>query len=347
MRRNIRQSYCFDSAPTTRSTPVSNSAKKGLAFLVLALCLVSIETRSSAASINLSYSSEVGSGAPVWVAKELGLFEKYGNQVRMILIQGAASSVAALINGDVSVARFSPLLAIANNMKGMDLVMIMRFDDYVNNAIYGRKGITNIKQIQSLAMSRFGSSADFIGRLLLQRSGLRPDVDVSFLQFGNQTSRLLAIEYGRADAAIVTPPVNVLARKKGFPLLLDAEPLKIPYTSSVLVMRKSYIEKNRSVALNIVKAVIEGIHYYQTHKEESLKIMAKYLRIQDREVLEENFRAYDFSMHPYVSDAVLDLPLQELSRTDPAVLKADRAKFVDDSIVKELETSGFIDRLGR
>ncbi len=113
-------------------------------------------------------------------------------------------------------------------MKGMDFTITMSFNQFIANSVFGKKGVADVKQIKSLAIGRYGSSSDFMGRFLLQREGLKPESEVALLQFGNQTSRLLAVEAGRADAAIVTPPITLMARKKGFPLLIDASRLKIP-----------------------------------------------------------------------------------------------------------------------
>ena len=184
-----------------------------------------------------------------------------------------------------------------------------------------------------------------MARYLLQREGLKPESDVALLQLGVQSSRILALEAGRADSAIVTPPITLMARKKGFPLLIDASRLRVPYTSAVIVTRKSFIQAQRPVAVNFMKGLIEAIAYYKTHKEESFKVMSKYLRIQDREVLEENFRAYDHSLRPYAHQELLNLPIQEVGKSDPNVLKADPSQFVDHSILKELESTGFIERV--
>jgi NitT/TauT family transport system substrate-binding protein len=313
---------------------------------LIAVFLFFAATKPAGADIiNFSTASDSGNTAPLWIAADLGFFEKYGNTVRLIFIQGATISISALLNNDVQMAQFSPMLAIANNIKGIDFTITMSFNQFMDNSVYGKKGIANVKQIKSLAIGRYGSSSDFMGRFLLQREGLKPESEVALLQFGNQTSRLLAVEAGRADAAIVTPPITLMARKKGFPLLIDASRLKIPYTSAVVVTRRSFIQANRPVAVNFMKGLIEGICYYKTHKEQSFRVMSKYMRIQDREVLEENFRAYDHSLRPYATDAELEIPIQEVSKSEPKAVKANPAQFVDHSILRELETTGFIDRV--
>jgi ABC-type nitrate/sulfonate/bicarbonate transport system substrate-binding protein len=315
-----------------------------LLSLFLFLVLTAGHSAHSAV-INFSTASDSGNTAPLWVAADLGFFEKYGNTVRLIFIPGASVSIAALVNSDVQMAQLSPMLAIANNVKGIDLAITMSLNQFMDNNVFGKKGLTSIKQVKSLAIGRFGSSSDFMARYLLQREGLKAESDVALLQLGVQSSRILAMEAGRADSAIVTPPITLMARKKGFPLLIDASRLRVPYTSAVIVTRKSFVQAQRPVAVNFMKGLIEAIAYYKTHKEESFKVMSKYLRIQDREVLEENFRAYDHSLRPYATQELLNLPIQEVGKSDPNVLKADPSQFVDHSILKELESTGFIERV--
>ena len=298
-----------------------------------------------AAQINVVWTSEVGLFAPLWVTKEAKLFEKYGNQVQLIFIQGATSAAAAVISGDAQVGMFSPQVVITSAMKGLDLVMLGRLGNTMDNRIFGKRGISDIKQIKSLAISRYASNADFAGRFLLERLGLKPDADVAFLQFGNQSNRLAAIETGRADAAIVTPPLTLQARKMGFPLLVDAAKLGIPYSSLMFVVRKSYLAKNRDDVRNFIKAMIEGIHHYKANKEHSLKVLSKYMKVSDREVLEENFREYDFPLKPYPAKEYFELPIQEVGKKDPKVLRENPERFTDPSLIRELDASGFIDKL--
>lgn len=312
-----------------------------LSLLVFAL----LPSPLPAAQMNIVWTSEVGLFAPLWVTKEAKLFEKYGNQAQLIFIQGASSAAAAVISGDAQVGAFSPQVVVTSSMQGLDLVMVARLGNSMDNRIFGRRGITNIKQIKSLAISRFASNADFAGRYLVERAGLKPDTDVAFLQFGNQSNRIAAIETGRADAAIITPPMTLQARKMGFPLLIDAAKLEIPYSSLFMVLRKSSLAKNREDARNFLKALIEGVHYYLANKEFSLKVLAKYMKVSDREVLEENFREYDFPLKPYPAKEYFALPIQEVGRKDPRVLKEGSERFADSSLIKELDDSGFIDKL--
>src|SRR5882724_10246142 len=300
---------------------------------------------ATAANINVVWSSEVGQFAPLWVTKEAKLFEKYGNQVQLIFIQGASSAAAALSSGDAQVGMFSPQVVVST--PALDLVMFGRLGNTMDNRIYARKGIKNLKEVKRLAISRFGSNADFAARYLLQREGLRPDTDVALLQVGNQANRIAAVETNNADAAMLTPPMTLQARKLGMTLIADASKLGIPYSSLFFVSRRPYLTKTRAELVNFTKAMIEGVAVYKSNKEFAMKVLAKYMKVQDREVLEENFREYDFPLKPYPSREYFELPIQEVGKKDPKVLKENPERYADMSLVKEIESSGFIDKLSQ
>ncbi|HEY7217132.1 MAG TPA: ABC transporter substrate-binding protein [Candidatus Binatia bacterium] len=299
----------------------------------------------SAANINVVWTSEVGQFAPLWVTKEAKLFEKYGNSVQLIFIQGATSAAAALSSDDAQVGMFSPQVVIST--PALELVMFGRLGNTMDNRIFARKSIKSLKEVKRIAISRFGSNADFAARYLLQREGLRPDIDVALLQVGNQSNRITAVETNNADAAMLTPPMTLMARKLGMTLLVDASKLNIPYSSLFFVSRRPYLTKSRADLVNFTKAMIEGVALYKSNKEFALKVLAKYMHVQDREVLEENFREYDFPLKPYPSKEYFELPIQEVGKKDPKVLKENPDRFVDMSIVKEIDGSGFIDKVAQ
>jgi NitT/TauT family transport system substrate-binding protein len=315
-------------------------------FLIWLATLLCFQTApASAASINVVWTSEVGQFAPLWVTKEAKLFEKYGNNVQLIFIQGASSAAAALSSDDAQVGMFSPQVVIST--PALDLVMFGRLGNTMDNRIFGRRGIKSIKEVKRVAISRFGSNADFAARFLLQREGMRPDVDVALLQVGNQSNRIAATETNNADAAMLTPPMTLQARKLGMPLLVDASKLNIPYSSLFFVSRRPYLTKNRADMVNFTKAMIEGVHLYKSNKEFAMKVLSKYMKVQDREVLEENFKEYDFPIRPYPAKEYFELPIQEVGKKEPRVLKENPERFADMSLVKELDSSGFIDKLSQ
>ena len=162
-----------------------------------------------------------------------------------------------------------------------------------------------------------------------------------YCKSATKSNRIAAVETNNADAAMLTPPMTLQARKLGMTLLLDASKLNIPYSSLLFVARKPYLSKMRAELVNFTKAMIEGVALYKSNKEFAMKVLSKYMKVQDREVLEENFREYDFPLKPYPSREYFDLPIQEVGKKDPKVLKENPERYTDLSLVKELESSGF------
>src|SRR5438445_12753745 len=101
---------------------------KYTAILMFSWILMGAPISTFAALINFSTASDAGNTAPLWVAKDAGFFEKYGNSTQLIFIPGASVSISAILNNDAQMAQYSPMLSIANNAKGMDLVIIIIFN---------------------------------------------------------------------------------------------------------------------------------------------------------------------------------------------------------------------------
>jgi nucleoid-associated protein YgaU len=101
-------------------------------------------------------------------------------------------------------------------------------------------------------------------------------------------------------------------------------------------------------ARDFMRAYIEGIHYAKTHRKETLDILAKYLRTDDREVLEDTYESIVIALipeKPYPTQKGVQIILRELGAKDPVARSAKPEQFLDLTVLKELDSSGFIDRV--
>jgi len=92
------------------------------------------------------------------------------------------------------------------------------------------------------------------------------------------------------------------------------------------------------------KGVIEGIHRVKTDREFAIKILGKMLRSSDREILEETYRVFSalYERTPYPTLEGLQPILDEIAGQVPKAKNYKPEDFVDNSIVRQLEQSGFI-----
>ena len=99
----------------------------------------------------------------------------------------------------------------------------------------------------------------------------------------------------------------------------------------------------------MIKAYVEGIKIYKTDREFVLKVRAKYTRRSDMDELQEDWRTYVnvVPKAPYPAIDGIKNMLNELSNRLPEARNVHIGKFLDDSFVRELELSGFINNLYR
>ena len=300
--------------------------------------------------IRIAYTGISGAQIPVWVAYEQGFFRKYGLDVQLIFVEGGSLGVQTLVSGDVTAASVAGASVIQSNLQNSGLVMIAGFLNTMDYQFIVSKEITNPELLKgkTLAVSRFGSSSDFATRYTLERYGLTPEKDVAIVQIGSQPARFAALETGKIHGAMVSIPLTAKARKMGLNALADLQMLGLEYQHTGLAVTQSLIKSKPELVRNITKAFVEAIHYFKTHRKESLAVLQKYLKTDDAEALEETYEAIAMTLiprKPYPTLKGIQIMLREMGAKDPKAAAARPEQFVDLTFIEELDKSGFVDRL--
>jgi len=168
------------------------------------------------------------------------------------------------------------------------------------------------------------------------------------LQLGNQPAQLAALEAGKVQGAMLSMPTSVRAKKLGFPMLADLQMLGLEYQHTSIATLRALLKSKPELARDFMRAYVEGIHYAKTHRRESMEVLAKYLRTDEKEVLDETYESIIQTLvpeKPYPTLKGIQIILRELGAKDPAARSAKPEQFVDTTILKELDSSGFIDKL--
>ena len=301
--------------------------------------------------MNIGYSAQAGAFAPIWITKEAGLFRKNGLDVNLIFIPGGPTAAASMIAGEVQAVAMAGPAVVASNLAGTDLVMIAGMVNTFAFQIITVKGITSPQQLKGkrVGVNRFGTAPDIAARFALRRMGISPS-EVTILQLGEQSTRLLAMKAGQLDAAVVLPPITTMAQREGMNVLMDMSELGAEFQITGLASSQGFINKNRAAAMKLMRSFVEGIHFYKTRKKESMAIIARYMRTNDMEAVEATWDYFANKIvprKPYPTaqgiKALLDLAAKE--RPDAAKVAPER--IMNISLLKELDDSGFIDRLYR
>jgi NitT/TauT family transport system substrate-binding protein len=298
----------------------------------------------------IAYSSVSANMAPLWITQERGFFRKYGLDVQLVFIESGSTTVQSLISKEVAFAQMAGAGVLQSRLRGSDVVLIAGFLNTMDYQLMVDKSITRPYQLKgkTMAVSRFGSSSDFATRYALDKFGLVPDRDVTILEIGSQPARFAALESGKIQAAMVAIPLTRRAKTLGFHTLADLQMLGLEYQHTGLATTEALIRARPDLVRNVMKAYVEGIHYYKTRRAGSLGILAKYLKTPNIEVLteiHENLGLKLTPQKPYPTLRGIEIMLRELAARDPKARGARPDEFVNLAFIKELDNSGFIDRL--
>ena len=300
--------------------------------------------------INVAFSSISGNMAPLWVTQDKGFFRKNGLEVQVILIESGTTTAQALVAGDISFATLAGPAVIQSSLRGADTVMIAGIVNTLTFQLFTEKGITRPDQFKgkSVGVTRYGSATDFAMRYALDKYGLDANKEVAILQLGNVPALLAAMEAGKIQGAMLSAPTSLRAKKMGYPMLADLQMLGLEYQHTSVATSRALIKSKPDLVRDFMRAYVEGIHYAKTHRKESLEVLAKYLRTDDKEVLDDTYESIVQTLvpeKPYPTQKGVQIILREFGAKDPAARAARPEQFIDVSILKELDGSGFIDRL--
>ena len=315
-----------------------------------------LDTSPSAAAdkalrkVNVAHSSISGNMAPLWVTQEKGFFRKYGLDVHMALIETEKAAATALTAGDISFAQVGGPAVIQSRLRGADTVVVAGVINTLTFQLFTDKAISRPDQFKGkvLGVTRFGSTTDFALRYALEKYRLDAAKDLTLLELGNAPALLAAMEAGRIQGAMLSAPSSLKAKKLGFPMLADLQMLGLEFQHTGIATARATINSRPDLVREFIRAYIEGIHYAKTHRKDTMEVLAKYMPTAAQDMLEDIYDSIVLSLipeKPYPSLKGVQIILRELGLKDTVARSARPEQFVDLSIVKEFDKSGFIDAL--
>jgi NitT/TauT family transport system substrate-binding protein len=313
------------------------------------LSLISSTGDAFGASIHVAYSAISGAMAPLWVAQDADYFRREGLETKLLYIGGGSLLIQSMLGGDVQLA-FGPSVPVVNaSLRGADLVLIANTGNAMVFSIMSRPEIKNPLDLKGkkVGVTRLGGSTDLALDFALERWGLQRGRDVAVLQTGGMPESQAGVSSGALAAAVLSSPSNFRAKKLGLYELADVGQLGIVFPNTPLSTRKSYIRSNRETVVKFLRGFSHGLHRLRTDKEFSTKVLAKYTRVGDAEILAELYQVYGVRHTgdpiPYVRSEGVDRILKSIESKDAREAKA--ADFIDNGLLKEIEQSGFFGKL--
>jgi ABC-type nitrate/sulfonate/bicarbonate transport system substrate-binding protein len=316
----------------------------------VALFFAAVPPFAAAQKINTSYISITpGSSSVIWVAKETRLFEKHGLDATVIFISGSVRGIQAILAGEIPIgegggpgltsARLAggDVVAIAGNVNVLPYYLVSHPSIKKAEDLKGKLGGTHIA----------GTTAEFAVKMGLKKIGLEPAKDVNLRVIGGAIDRMIALQKGIVQFTVVTEAGKAMAEKLGYPTVVDMAALEIPFPQNGVYTSTKLIRDNPDMVRRYMRAYTEAIHFFKTRKEDTIKIMSKYSRLDDRKLLDQSWdwHAKFIPEAPYAPVEGYQLILQDMAATNPKAAQANAKELVDARFIKELEDSGFIKNL--
>jgi ABC-type nitrate/sulfonate/bicarbonate transport system substrate-binding protein len=302
--------------------------------------------------IRVGLSSVSSIHGAMWVTEEKGIFKKHGIEGEVIVIGGGSSrGMSALIAGDIQFVCVSGDAVVNADLRGADAIMVASVMNKGIQRIMARPELKSPTDLRGkrVGVTRLGAASHLALGLMLKMWGISPS-DVHIMQVGSSPAMIASLDKGGIDAAVLSIPSVFVAEERGYRVLGDLADMDIYYLYQILASTRSYLRANRDRASRFIKAFVEGIAFFKKSKTESLEVLRKKLRI-DPQGEKYLAKSYDllastyYDRAPYPSIQGVETVLDFVAKDNPKAKGADPKSFVDGSILKELDTSGFINAL--
>ena len=284
-----------------------------------------------------------------YLAQETGLWKKHGVDVKLLSFESGSSLAQVARSGEIKIAINSGPTTVASRAQGADAIIIASAVNTLPYSLVTAKGISNWDQLKGkkVGVSRFGSGTDTAIRLVCKKFGLDPAKDLIILQGGTQPTRLQALTAGALDATLLSPPLDFVAKKQGWFILVNIAQLGIPYPQLVIETTDRLNRENPKLVKGFLKGFVEAIYYGARYKDETKKVIKKNLKISDPEILDATYESFikvtDYSAEPNLEG--IRNAIDEVALRVPAVKTKKPQEFIDLRFLKELQSEKFFKRL--
>lgn len=315
----------------------------------IAVILLVLPTAAAAQErFMMGYAGFAGFQVSMWAAKDLGLLKKYGIDGETVLVPGTARQIQALVGDSIQFAHVDAAGHIRAVMRGADIVMV---GGSLNKFPFSFVSVKEIRQPADLIGKKIGivgfGGANDLAVTLLLREWKIPREKVTVLQAGGGATRLVALSTKALDATVLSHPELGEALRMGMNELGNLSEFKsAEYPMSAVAVRRSFLAQNRNAVKRFMMAYAEATYQFMTDQEKGISVLRRRLKQDNVKALEETYKFFapQFSFPIRVSPAGMHNTIELIAKENPK-LDPKLERYVDESVLDELEKEGFFKKL--
>jgi len=314
----------------------------------MVLVFLSVPMSAPAQQHMIGYAGFAGFQASMWAVKDLGLLKKYNIDGEVVMIPGTARQIQALVGNSIDFAHLDAVGTIRAILGGADIVMVGSSLNKFPFSFVTQKEIRKPADVvgKKIGIVGFGGGNDLAVSLLLKEWNI-PRQSVNVLQAGGAANRLVAMSAKALDATVLSFPEIGEARRMGMNIMSDLNELKSgDYPMSVVAVRRSLLAQNRNVVKRFLMAYAEGTYLFKTDKEKGIGVYRRRLKQDNVKALEETYQYFapKFAFPIRVSKEGMRNTLEMVAADNPKV-DMNLNRYIDESVLDELEKEGFFKRI--
>ena len=313
-------------------------------FALLLMTAALVPGAEAQMKARLNWTAVTGAQSGAYVAQEEGLFKKHGLDMELIHIASSSRGIQAILAGEIGFSYMDGNNAIQANLKGAGLALVAGATNRMVFSLMARPEFKKIADLRGkkIGITRAGSSTHTAALYALGQAGLKSG-DYQVLPLLEVPNIFTALVAGQIDAGVVSPPTNSRARKAGLNELMNIAKEGPEYVSVAIGTTRAYIRANEDTVRRVVRAYAEGVHLFRTNKQVGIRVLGKYTKLKDQDILEDAYNQFQDYLHvpPYVSRKGIEAILAEVGEKEPAARQVKADDILDMRFVSELEKEGF------
>jgi NitT/TauT family transport system substrate-binding protein len=287
--------------------------------------------------------------APLWIAKEQGIYRKYGLDVDLVFII-AGRAMQAMLAGQVPFGLVGSTHVTNANTGGGDFAMILGLENRLDYLFVARPAIRSGEELKGkkVAIGTPSGSASLATYVALDHLGLVPRRDsIVLLGVGGVPERMGALRSGSVDATSLSPEIGQVVVSEGYRVLVDLGKENVPFQSSGVVVARSLIKSNPQLVENVAKATVEAVAFIHkpANKEIVSKSLGRNLRLDKPDRIEKAYQGLIAGLPkkpcPSMDGVVSVLKLMAQHGLNAKASQVKPEDIVDMSFCKRFEDSGF------
>ena len=318
------------------------------AAVVFAL-LPALAFAQARSKVTIGYASMSSVATTLWAAQEKGFFARNGIEAAAIFIPGSPTLIATLNTGDVQFGYTGGTATLGAAVGGLDLKMVAAFANHIQSDLVVRPEIKTAGDLKGkrIGVTSIGGTGWMSAMLGLEQIGLNPERDkISLAAFGDQRVISQALESGTIQAASLTGVFGRRLQRAGYHFIGDME--KIPLVGTSLVVKADYLAGQSGVVRSVLKALLEAHGYVlnPANKASVMELMTKKLGLTDQVAANDGYEDYvrRVDRRTFVLIDGLKNIQRFMKARNPKIADLPLDRLVDETILRELDKSGFLDQ---